>query len=169
MNIKNILLFSFTLITGLTFNHAIIAMEETKQSVEKELSTLDTTILHLAQQLELAEEQQNKDEIEFNICMAKRKEEPLTDCSAQIRAYKGKITYRSNNEFDDDSYSDTGSESKYLKIRFDLGENSLAYVLFERDFKRGKDLNDIDYLKSLALQIQQKNTLNEQKNITKLH
>lgn len=169
MSIRKISLLSLIFITS---SSVIIANLPTpknpvEQSIEQELHILDATILQIAQELQLAENQKIKDEIEFNSCMAKFKEEndkswwgSSTDCSAQIAAYKGAIKYRSPDG--KLYYFNTGSEGVYLKMKQDLKDNEKAFTYFKVNFKRGKINNDIYYLKVVEQAIKGRNALNKQ-------
>lgn len=168
MSFTQISLCSF-IISLSTLNMNVLAMDTLEQSIEKELHTLDLSIINIAKNLQHVRKQKEKDEKIFIDCMRQRaiehnnnlRESMTTDCSAAIKAYKGEIIYSCPFTPDSFVYSNTGSEDKYNTMKNLLFSKNLSYIVHKENFKRGKRLNDIEFLQNIELELQRENSDNK--------
>lgn len=150
--LQKLSLFSLALITSFMLHNQLSAMEtgNIEESIQKKLLILDAAILKTAKDLKLAKIQMDKDKSAYKKYKKDYHDEwakswffgPMYNYNApEIRAYK--------REYNDDS-----SKSKYLNLYATLTTRQNIYKKFKDEFKRGKRLNDIDYLQDIEKDIQ---------------
>jgi len=138
--------FSLIAFTGLG---QLNAMENVAQSIEQKLLVLDAAIVKMATEVKIAKEQKNKDYLVFQ---QYKKNLPwyggFNSDAPEVRAFKGELTFFSND------YDNKGSEGKYNTLLSLLTKNKDTYNKFKEDFKRGKRLNDNNYLQDVEKDLQ---------------